>query len=145
MTSTTCIVFFLMIRRPPRSTRTDTLFPYTTLFRSRGDAPAQPCLDALVQDARRCAGESAQVEAHPAPGGDLQGHLLDPRLYAVQEGGVQAAHVDAEIDLTGDDRHRVALRIGGQLADGEGEILPACLAFVPDPVQPGDQFGSDRK
>src|SRR3546814_19945221 len=28
------IVFFLMIRRPPRSTRTDTLFPYTTLFRS---------------------------------------------------------------------------------------------------------------
>src|SRR3546814_9902277 len=26
--------FFLMIRRPPRSTRTDTLFPYTTLFRS---------------------------------------------------------------------------------------------------------------
>src|SRR3546814_12287483 len=28
--------FFLMIRRPPRSTRTDTLFPYTTLFRARG-------------------------------------------------------------------------------------------------------------
>src|SRR3546814_13753780 len=28
------IFFFLMIRRPPRSTRTDTLFPYTTLFRS---------------------------------------------------------------------------------------------------------------
>src|SRR3546814_10411468 len=30
------IIFFLMIRRPPRSTRTDTLFPYTTLFRSAG-------------------------------------------------------------------------------------------------------------
>src|SRR3546814_20314159 len=30
--------FFLMIRRPPRSTRTDTLFPYTTLFRSIGMA-----------------------------------------------------------------------------------------------------------
>src|SRR3546814_18033154 len=29
------VFFFLMIRRPPRSTRTDTLFPYTTLFRSR--------------------------------------------------------------------------------------------------------------
>src|SRR3546814_18041191 len=29
-------LFFLMIRRPPRSTRTDTLFPYTTLFRSPG-------------------------------------------------------------------------------------------------------------
>src|SRR3546814_2507545 len=31
----TLIIFFLMIRRPPRSTRTDTLFPYTTLFRSQ--------------------------------------------------------------------------------------------------------------
>src|SRR3546814_3675184 len=30
-----CVIFFLMIRRPPRSTRTDTLFPYTTLFRSQ--------------------------------------------------------------------------------------------------------------
>src|SRR3546814_4671970 len=29
-----CCVFFLRTRRPPRSTRTDTLFPYTTLFRS---------------------------------------------------------------------------------------------------------------
>src|SRR3546814_15682828 len=29
------VFFFLMIRRPPRSTRTDTLFPYTTLCRSR--------------------------------------------------------------------------------------------------------------
>src|SRR3546814_3454679 len=29
--------FFLSIRRPPRSTRTDTLFPYTTLFRSPGN------------------------------------------------------------------------------------------------------------
>src|SRR3546814_11441457 len=35
-------IFFLMIRRPPRSTRTDTLFPYTTLFRSGVDQP--PCL-----------------------------------------------------------------------------------------------------
>src|SRR3546814_19139348 len=32
-------IFFLMIRRPPRSTRTDTLFPYTTLFRSVRGVP----------------------------------------------------------------------------------------------------------
>src|SRR3546814_12057923 len=37
-----CLVFFLMIRRPPRSTRTDTLFPYTTLFRSRLGPPDRP-------------------------------------------------------------------------------------------------------
>src|SRR3546814_17256569 len=32
-----------MIRRPPRSTRTDTLFPYTTLFRSDGSADRRQC------------------------------------------------------------------------------------------------------
>src|SRR3546814_1908771 len=32
-----------MIRRPPRSTRTDTLFPYTTLFRSRPRSPLPSC------------------------------------------------------------------------------------------------------
>src|SRR3546814_13593173 len=35
------LFFFLMIRRPPRSTRTDTLFPYTTLFRSARDLAAR--------------------------------------------------------------------------------------------------------
>src|SRR3546814_430213 len=35
-------VFFLMIRRPPRSTRTDTLFPYTTLFRSSASCSVIP-------------------------------------------------------------------------------------------------------
>src|SRR3546814_4221279 len=35
--------FFLMIRRPPRSTRTDTLFPYTTLFRSDARPLAESC------------------------------------------------------------------------------------------------------
>src|SRR3546814_3250557 len=38
----TLVYFFLMIRRPPRSTRTDTLFPYTTLFRSEIDQHRAP-------------------------------------------------------------------------------------------------------
>src|SRR3546814_9993981 len=43
--------FFLMIRRPPRSTRTDTLFPYTTLFRSA--APADNvAIEAAIADGR---------------------------------------------------------------------------------------------
>src|SRR3546814_5119031 len=37
-----------MIRRPPRSTRTDTLFPYTTLFRSRLDGVAAGVVPAVV-------------------------------------------------------------------------------------------------
>src|SRR3546814_7387099 len=40
------LFFFLRIRRPPRSTLTDTLFPYTTLYRSSGSA-------AFVRAARR--------------------------------------------------------------------------------------------
>src|SRR3546814_17405507 len=47
-----CVVFFLMIRRPPRSTRTDTLFPYTTLFRSGGEA-ARGVRRALLHLSRR--------------------------------------------------------------------------------------------
>src|SRR3546814_14879468 len=42
-------LFFLMIRRPPRSTRTDTLFPYTTLFRSRFSIAQPPCRIARAQ------------------------------------------------------------------------------------------------
>src|SRR3546814_8298786 len=47
-------MFFLMIRRPPRSTRTDTLFPYTTLFRSHfhgAPHPHQPREDLIVRRA----------------------------------------------------------------------------------------------
>src|SRR3546814_3464739 len=44
-----------MIRRPPRSTRTDTLFPYTTLFRSPPTLPLQTAHEAdLRQRPVRC-------------------------------------------------------------------------------------------
>src|SRR3546814_4027734 len=49
ITNKTLCFFFLMIRRPPRSTRTDTLFPYTTLFRSIPPVPAHPELEILVR------------------------------------------------------------------------------------------------
>src|SRR3546814_18305897 len=46
-------IFFLMIRRPPRSTRTDTLFPYTTLFRSKGYLASE-------KDARKAYNETTE-------------------------------------------------------------------------------------
>src|SRR3546814_10415512 len=59
-------VFFLRIRRPPRSTRTDTLFPYTTLFRSHGGhRPAGHAVDRhehLCRDRPR--GRSRRSEEH---------------------------------------------------------------------------------
>src|SRR3546814_16127394 len=39
-----------MIRRPPRSTRTDTLFPYTTLFRSAPPPAAKPTARTTIRD-----------------------------------------------------------------------------------------------
>src|SRR3546814_19434534 len=43
------LFFFLMIRRPPRSTRTDTLFPYTTLFRSACYADVKSAAEAVAR------------------------------------------------------------------------------------------------
>src|SRR3546814_4916746 len=69
-----------MIRRPPRSTRTDTLFPYTTLFRSEatctGSAPSGVKLDGL----RRPTGKPDTLPADLAPMG------LDPRSWPRTEG-----------------------------------------------------------
>src|SRR3546814_3764112 len=61
-----------MIRRPPRSTRTDTLFPYTTLFRSALLALAEQCrrigvgqmqFHAVAVDLPQDVGQIARVEA----------------------------------------------------------------------------------
>src|SRR3546814_1139983 len=62
-------VFLLMIRRPPRSTRTDTLFPYTTRFRSRAQLLAQGgrATDAGAErDAGRGAAEPEAVQRRAA-------------------------------------------------------------------------------
>src|SRR3546814_19994614 len=57
-----------MIRRPPRSTRTDTLFPYTTLFRSNRhrEADTETVVDGLVQYPRLL-GIGRQLPAQFAP------------------------------------------------------------------------------
>src|SRR3546814_1568429 len=52
-------MFFLMIRRPPRSTRTDTLFPYTTLFRSYA-----VCTIAEIPETRSQKPTIPQIDGH---------------------------------------------------------------------------------
>src|SRR3546814_11093919 len=51
-----------MIRRPPRSTRTDTLFPYTTLFRSRQRMAVAPGCAEMGIDALAHIGEPHRVQ-----------------------------------------------------------------------------------
>src|SRR3546814_3856625 len=54
-----------MIRRPPRSTRTDTLFPYTTLFRSLREHPLEVALEDLaVGVTRQRFGDEADRDRH---------------------------------------------------------------------------------
>src|SRR3546814_9794835 len=55
--------FVLMIRRPPRSTRSDTLFPYTTLFRSFGRQVRRPVLHPGFVAVDHRTGEIALAEA----------------------------------------------------------------------------------
>src|SRR3546814_14048433 len=79
--------FFLMIRRPPRSTRTDTLFPYTTLFRSEPradhvcgdrDRPDRLLARSRNDGARSRSGRSRRSEEHTS-----ELHSLMRNSYAV--------------------------------------------------------------
>src|SRR3546814_17037659 len=70
-----------MIRRPPRSTRTDTLFPYTTLFRSL-PAKGGPGRGGSPDQGRRPAGGRSDRLSEEAPGraghdGRVVDHILD--------------------------------------------------------------------
>src|SRR5213075_3511438 len=62
--------FFLMIRRPPRSTQQGTLFPYTTLFRSRAFPPHRAARVACGDHLR---GARARSEEHTS---ELQSRLV---------------------------------------------------------------------
>src|SRR3546814_13404126 len=99
-----------MIRRPPRSTRTDTLFPYTTLFRSLGTEPADPlgamgCRAADRRHVHRQApdavpGRNQSVRRIPLPAGvyqqgELQVHA-DHESRGLQIGPVSAAAARAK-------------------------------------------------
>src|SRR3546814_14053895 len=99
-----CVSFILLIRLPPASTRTDTLFPYTTLFRAF-------VLFALAFD-RRGVGDAASMLVHNYPdawanvyvGFDLSG--TDPIRRASERSltGFQWRDVDRYIPLSRGDR-----------------------------------------
>src|SRR3546814_10246204 len=71
---------FLIIRRPPRSTRTDTRFPYTTLFRSQ--RPQQRGRIAAERDQIGIAAQRARVGLDRGDAVALHLEPVDPRIVA---------------------------------------------------------------
>src|SRR3546814_16676908 len=77
-----------MIRRPPRSTRTDTLFPYTTLFRSAISA-------AEAAEVRKRRQEYIQKLLAKAPHSDVEGKRLErvgSGFFVAEDGSVLTSH-----------------------------------------------------
>src|SRR3546814_18313054 len=87
-----------MIRQPPRSTRTDTLFPYTTLFRSTILGDDQTLPPAGVLPVHVCA-QIAPVAAQerPVDGGDAR--MLGRGDERIQAGDIVAIDVDDFLNL----------------------------------------------
>src|SRR3546814_9949352 len=101
------VLFLLMIRRPPRSTRTDTLFPYTALFRSAVAAPiARDCLTWLYDPARAMKTLEALEKEW---GGDILDRM---QAKAAQRAAEQAAREEA-------------IRTGQPLPGGDGNAIGA--------------------
>src|SRR3546814_8884766 len=104
--------FFLMIRRPPRSTRTDTLFPYTTLFRSL-----------LVTDVEQLvlvvrAGQFERVERvveDDRAGRRVEPHVLVPELDQVRLVDVEHVADEAHAAL-------IAQFGGGEVAEAAAAV-----------------------
>src|SRR3546814_14889045 len=130
------ILFFLMIRRPPRSTRTDTLFPYTTLFRS-GQPLLEPGRDrgAVGQQLAKGGGRDQVAQAvaggavaqapafgHDRPGAD------DVARPVVGEGTLAPAVVQlagGDQALAGEEHSR-ALKSAGSGKEGSERVNLGC-------------------
>src|SRR3546814_18088635 len=132
-----------MLRRPPRATRTDTLFPYTTLFRSVGDRfPGQPGLPRRDIARGRIVGaahRAVEVEALEHRNREFEIGLAD---IIGTEAGQEIANEPARAEffrhvarrflapvLAADrDRHRPRMQLDGLERKVRGK--PALLAFL---------------
>src|SRR3546814_6402326 len=122
--------FLLMIRRPPRSTRTDTLFPYTTLFRSHqaglrpkalkpGRFPCAPGPGGLQGPARRPAA---------APASPMKEASMAGRELVGGSGG--RIHCHALRPMAPGDKPRGDRGVAGRGERKESYVAPSCSAAL---------------
>src|SRR3546814_3032434 len=96
---------FVMIRRPPRSPRTDTLFPYTTLFRSRAIRAAAPRPRAAAPPKLHTCPTRARTRA--APGADRTRCSWQlPQEAVEQRGDLVGVGEERRVAAVFDDRER---------------------------------------
>src|SRR3546814_18133652 len=118
------LFIFLMIRRPPRSTRTYTLFPYTTLFRSIRETGAKGAVLVAVDD-----GEVASVER------------IELDVIRWVRLGVNCA--EARLDEVGDLLRSALVGLHG--AHASGRPLIARVTLCGDKVEAGAPHGRAAK
>src|SRR3546814_2779115 len=82
-----------MIRRPPRSKRTDTLFPYTTLFRSIPESGRASASDFVMAEDLVRKQEAARFGIHPNEGG-----LIGREIEGIADRLSVARHADLHRD-----------------------------------------------
>src|SRR3546814_2898863 len=111
--------FLLMIRRPPRSKRTDTLFPYTTLFRSRTEAIEGVVAHEFVEPLQLLVGEARIGLAHRQ------------QLASVGPAAERIIRIEARAPTV------AALRIHHHAVGGERVAFP----FIPEPRAPPRDLG----
>src|SRR3546814_2161366 len=116
-------VFFLLRRRPPRSTRTDTLFPYTTLFRSRcQDIPSWTFLANEVEQhfnmINRRVGQNAVVKIED--------------MGPILEGGENIFHSGLQCSTASDESQRIKIALYRK-PHGQNGVCPMRINSLIDP------------
>src|SRR3546814_6377658 len=135
--------FFLMIRRPPRSTRTDTLFPYTTLFRSEAASYAKASRLVTVKEAAAREDEDGEGWPPQQSAGRtsrLPSELLEAIFEAGRKGlsiqrykGLGEMNAEQLWETTLDQSNRSMLQVEIGQADLADEIFTKLMGDVVEP------------
>src|SRR3546814_4577928 len=158
-----------MIRRPPRSTRTDTLFPYTTLFRSPGDSEkkmtkaAASNADIALIDLEDAVATGEKANARALTAAFLKAQADTSRLwvrinpldseYALADlaavmpgkpGGIMLPKSRGRDDLVVLDHYLLALDAANGIEPGSTKVFPLITETAEGMCTTGTQGGSTR-